>query len=1192
MMRRILGLCLLSCVLLAAGSVPTLAGDADLQAAGVGEGITVSTIFLLDDKAALDQIDEIVMSRLVQTGADDAASMTLKWINMGFVWRLRVCATPGMLPSAYVKGVDGDGNEYLEISQTEAAQALPRRGHRYMASMSYDPVSNLVSVSVFDSTEGSEVYSTHFALESTLESDGLPLSDGISHEQIEMVSAGLTLLETSVDAHSNRYGLPLALKRDFRWDLVQVTGDLEKINYPFRPKPFKSRELDYFSLRDDLGLYLSWPKGGLNGRIQVILSGAGVDTVLHEVAWTGQGETVVPLPLEAVRPGLNELTLIFESDGYRSVIGGLALSAKIGKLYARVTAEDSRLATGSDTLSAILEYRFDGASGVKGDQDLLSQLAECSASLVARYSIKGYGEVEAIVWTHDLNLASQSSGRIEFTFEIPIGSTEPDFSVEFAVPGGVDVDAAAKVVNVSPSVFWASDPVQPGETVLLRGGNFTRLEELVAVELVRLEDDEPDAVLFIPQTSPSGSSPESIRADRTVAFEWPDNAQRYRLDVMHPGDQSAKFILPEELDLGIYAVRTLGDGGSTGPAVLLNEPDLWWVQGDAGLEATPGGWLRLFGTSLAVSDRTPRVAIERIGADGSVGELSDLAVEVIDEFSLKVALPADLELGEYLVYVHNGYGGNCAWSIPERVVVKESQLWPQTVYNVRDFGATGKGTVDDTQAFRAALQRAAENGGGIVYVPRGRYRLTGALQIPEYTVLRGESRETATVFWLDFATEAPPAELIRGNTYFAIEDITFYAERYLHFITGNGNVRIQRLTVRANTYKGLPSYEEMDKRFRETMHLSAGSPAHNSFLLKLFGPNIQIIDNDMLGSASGLWLESASGAFVSGNTIRLGRKGKNGTVDCSHLIFEDNVVMGADLMSAEGIHYTWSHEYSYTARNVFTGLYGNHREAFSTDGGGGSYYTSILRADRTSFTVSDLGGVPPRAAVYVLSGAGAGQVRLITGVEQDSGDRVVVDRPWDVVPDESSTVAITAVRRNMIFVDNALTDTGHFQFYGTAVEAIVKGNSATRSGGFWQAGQTTGGVTIQPTWYVQWLENEIIEGNYIHWDGNDQWSGPAMFGVYARIRPEFGDDVAVIGSILRGNHIHNGGIIRTSTGNHSSPVVVDVIIENNIVENTDVGISINGAVSSVLVRENSFSNVTKEIEAPIYLDIYGKGVGR
>lgn len=350
MTRRILGLCVLSCVLLAAASVSTLAGDADLQGSGVGEGITVSSVFLLDDGADLDEIDEIVMSRLVETGVDDAATITLKWVNMGFVWRLRVCATPGMLPSAYIKSVDSDGNEYLEISQTEAAQALPRRGHRYGASMSYDRVSNLVSVSVFDSTEGSDVYSTHFALESTLQSNALLLSDGVAHEQIEMVRAGLTLLETSVDAHSNRYGLPLALKRDFRWDLVQVTGDLEKISYPFRPKPFKSRELDYFSLRDDLGLYISWPKGGLDGRVQVILSGAGLGTILHEVEWTGQGETVVPLPLQAVRPGLNQLTLIYESDGYTSVIGGLALSAKIGKLYARVTAEDGRLATGSDTL--------------------------------------------------------------------------------------------------------------------------------------------------------------------------------------------------------------------------------------------------------------------------------------------------------------------------------------------------------------------------------------------------------------------------------------------------------------------------------------------------------------------------------------------------------------------------------------------------------------------------------------------------------------------------------------------------------------------------------------------------------------------------------------------------------------------------------------------------------------------------
>lgn len=43
------------------------------------------------------------------------------------------------------------------------------------------------------------------------------------------------------------------------------------------------------------------------------------------------------------------------------------------------------------------------------------------------------------------------------------------------------------------------------------------------------------------------------------------------------------------------------------------------------------------------------------------------------------------------------------------------------VYNVRDFGAKGDGVAIDSPAINAAIQKAAANGGGMVYIPAGRY---------------------------------------------------------------------------------------------------------------------------------------------------------------------------------------------------------------------------------------------------------------------------------------------------------------------------------------------------------------------------------------------------------------------------------------------------------------------------------------
>lgn len=59
-------------------------------------------------------------------------------------------------------------------------------------------------------------------------------------------------------------------------------------------------------------------------------------------------------------------------------------------------------------------------------------------------------------------------------------------------------------------------------------------------------------------------------------------------------------------------------------------------------------------------------------------------------------------------------------------------------YSVLDFGAKGDGLTDDTGAFREALSAMRHHGGGVIFVPEGKYLLTGPLVIYENIVLRGE----------------------------------------------------------------------------------------------------------------------------------------------------------------------------------------------------------------------------------------------------------------------------------------------------------------------------------------------------------------------------------------------------------------------------------------------------------------------
>ena len=59
------------------------------------------------------------------------------------------------------------------------------------------------------------------------------------------------------------------------------------------------------------------------------------------------------------------------------------------------------------------------------------------------------------------------------------------------------------------------------------------------------------------------------------------------------------------------------------------------------------------------------------------------------------------------------------------------------LYLVTAYGAVGDGTNDDTSAIQSALAAAGSNGGGIVYLPAGKYHLTNTLDVPSGVELRG-----------------------------------------------------------------------------------------------------------------------------------------------------------------------------------------------------------------------------------------------------------------------------------------------------------------------------------------------------------------------------------------------------------------------------------------------------------------------
>jgi len=671
------------------------------------------------------------------------------------------------------------------------------------------------------------------------------------------------------------------------------------------------------------------------------------------------------------------------------------------------------------------------------------------------------------------------------------------------------------------------------------------------------------------------------------AVAWPGGGEKAK--PIQRDNRCLKFVLPASWKPGVYAFRITGADGTV--QRLLNQPDVWWAQGDGGTFATPGGWVRAFGKNLSQHSTG---AVESQATILLKGPRTVSLIVKADCYALEATLPKDLPLGQYQLWVHNGCGGEAGWSKPVALTLANKASWPQNVFNVRDYGAKGNGNDDDSIGVIAALKAAATNGGGVVYFPRGRYELSQTIEIPRFTVLRGEKREWATIYWPEW--DNPPETLVLGSNSFGIEDLTLSCGNYTTFLTTDtegaeaGDVFLHRIRVRACAYRGHSGYplkeenlEIFNKRFREGLKAHFGG---GYWLAKLGGRNVEVTDCDLYSSGCVISLRHPRGARIEGNTLYDGRWGGSGVFGGEGLIIAGNHYVGADLMTwggAGGFGFD-NLSHLYLSGNTFSMQNGGDGEAVTTDGPGGLYHGPVAGSSANTLTLPQ----PPQGnqierftrggAVYVVGGRGTGQWRKVIGLE---GATLTVDRPWDTPPDASSTVVVTFLLHQLLLVDNEFSDVGRaIQMYGNSIEFIVARNRSIRAGGFGSLGLPYGKDGIQPSWYCQFLNNTIAEGNYYPSirEAGKLSGGDSPIFVYGR--PPNKDWVWPLnrGGIVRNNRLENNAEIRIGGSKYDSPIVQDVVVEDNSIANSDYGIHVDRATKGVVLRNNVFKDCIDPIQ--------------
>lgn len=682
----------------------------------------------------------------------------------------------------------------------------------------------------------------------------------------------------------------------------------------------------------------------------------------------------------------------------------------------------------------------------------------------------------------------------------------------------------------SPQISWASDPVRPDEAVLLRGGSFG-VQPMV--EFARLDDGDPEGAV------PS-------------ALTWA------KLPALQPADDTLKFVVPSGIKPGVFICRVVADGVHSTP-VLLNRPDVWWLQGDAGADATPGGWLRLFGKCLGHDKASVRVRLS-----SASGTTMVLKAEAADGWSVRCPVPSNLKPGEYAVRVHSGQGGNGAWCEAGKVAVASFDAWPTNVYSVLETSGPASvremrrtllkygQPVDRTEGVSAALAKAKANGGGVVCFPAGRYHVNGPLELPPRTTLKGEGTGLVTLWWgsgtfnLDgggdkgLAKEADaklPANLISGPS-FGIEDMSLYLPlEHRTGIDGFGEVRLRRVRVRVD-------------------HLWAldGNKRPEGLVARL-GRNFEVSDCDIIAKGEGLKL----GEFgvVARNRILAGKS------PCSlggarGVIVEDNVFISTYPTAYQNIAGVGQDVYyarnRHEAQNVHQADF-----SFTFDRGGTAYQGALasiagikltLAADPHFEKWADArSGLWRKAVVCVVSGKGSGQWRRVASF---AGREWTLSEPFVVAPDERSVVTIVPLCGRALIIGNRFEDANWVNAgFGTALDIIYADNRLARCADLLNYGMAAPEY-LCPNFSVQFFDNELSEGL-------------SSITIGGSVRP-----VGSFAGQVTQNVVHRRARL---TADNSGGVVIqgalrDVIIEGCSFAHPDSGIRVERGPTGVLLRHN------------------------
>lgn len=540
-------------------------------------------------------------------------------------------------------------------------------------------------------------------------------------------------------------------------------------------------------------------------------------------------------------------------------------------------------------------------------------------------------------------------------------------------------------------------------------------------------------------------------------------------------DTAATLALPSTLPAWSMYLVWPERGETKGRAFAVNRTEAWWLGPERG---APGDVVSVYGRNLSRSNgkATSHVYLKPVSGPGRY-----LTPITVNPFKVDFEIPG-LPAAVYEIWTHNGHGGHFGWSGPLMLeVTAQTQFKMQggTVVNVKRFGTVADGVTDDTQAIRKALEAAAALAPSTLYFPKGRYLVSDMLTAPANVAWRGAGKDRTD---------------IRLGRRLATSMVSI----------GGPDVQFRQLTLTAAGNTGtnplLWIASAKNTRLEETRLDAWGTAALDADAATgLLIHASELIEN-------GSFYGNSRQVFLSDNWFRMTGDGESVVAmwGGSELSMTGNELTNADETREDG-HGIGRFFVAQTHRGSMKNFYWgdnlsknaaprdcskvdcNKGEQICFEIAGSRLKDDFISASADTVVFSspdEIGGsLPGGRDIVIVGGRGAGQYRHIRSI---SGATLQLDRPWNVIPDETSRFALAPIASQAAIYDNTFdgrdsysvhdSDSTAVLLYGNVYDVVVDSNriSRMRHGLMTVALESSNGIS---PYFLQYSNNRVVDSN-------------------------------------------------------------------------------------------------------------------